>query len=213
MKMYISKNQVVKQGNVTTDKLVVHGQLIVAGKVKAQTVKGRGSIQARDIVAEKIKVKNLSAESLTALYVEADRIDAEHAKIKGYIYGRICLLVHHLKSRIAASPLLGCDKVEADECLVLPVRRYFWPRFRFSVLVHRILLKLHSGVRTKKKTERQQKAADDLRFAEYDAQLAQMMQLIEQQKKVIEELRQAAPQPSDSSDPAPTEPVVLRSAA
>lgn len=29
MKMYISKNQVVKQGNVTTDKLVVHGQLIV----------------------------------------------------------------------------------------------------------------------------------------------------------------------------------------
>ena len=113
MKMYISKNQVVKQGNVTTDKLVVHGQLIVAGKVKAQTVKGRGSIQARDIVAEKIKVKNLSAESLTALYVEADRIDAEHAKIKGHIYGRICLLVHHLKSRIAASPLLGCDKVEA----------------------------------------------------------------------------------------------------
>ena len=133
MKMYISKNQVVKQGNVTTDKLVVHGQLIVADKVKAQMVKGRGSIQARDIVAEKIKVKNLSAESLTALYVEADRIDAEHAKIKGHIYGRICLLVHHLKSRIAASPLLGCDKVEADECLVLPVRRYFWPRFRFSV--------------------------------------------------------------------------------
>ena len=121
--------------------------------------------------------------------------------------------MHHLTSRIAARPLLGCDKVEADECLVLPVRRYFWPRFRFSVLVHRILLKLHSGVRTKKKTERQQKAADDLRFAEYDAQLAQMMQLIEQQKKVIEELRQAAPQPSDSADPAPTEPVVLRSAA
>ena len=28
-----------------------------------------------------------------------------------------------------------------------------------------------------------------------------MMQLIEQQKKWIEELRQAAPQPSDSSDP------------
>ena len=37
--------------------------------------------------------------------------------------------------------------------------------------------------------------------------------MIEQQKKVIEELRQAAPQPSDSADPAPTEPVVLRSAA
>ena len=37
MKMYISKNQVVKQGNVTTDKLVVHGQLIVAGKVKARS--------------------------------------------------------------------------------------------------------------------------------------------------------------------------------
>ena len=54
---------------------------------------------------------------------------------------------------------------------------------------------------------------DDLRFAEYEAQLAQMMQLIEQQKKVIEELRQAAPQPSDSSDPAPREPVVLRSSA
>lgn len=39
MKMYISKNQVVKQGNVTTDKLVVHGQLIVAGKVKKELPK------------------------------------------------------------------------------------------------------------------------------------------------------------------------------
>ena len=213
MKMYISKKQVIKQTNVITDELIVHGQLIVAGTIKAKKIKGHGSVQAQNITAQTILVKNLTADNLSAEQVEAERIDAEYADVKDHVYARICLLVRHLKAHIAASPMLGCDEVDADACIVLPTHQYSWPGFKIYVWFRRIFLKTGgSSPREVRKYSEQSVSRTESPLAGYDEKLEKVMRRLEEQKEIIDRIQARSGQESAAEDKQ-SDAVILRSAA
>lgn len=202
MKTYISKNQTVKQGSVTTDELVVDGQLIVTGTLNAKVIRGRGSVQAHDITAGEIRIRSVTAEeTLTADTVRADRVYAEYGKIGKSLYARICIVVTHLKGGLVASPLLGCKETDIEECVVLPQRKYSWPGFRWSTFWRRLGLRLRSDRQKKKQRRKQRRHNAKSQVAELKKLLAAQQERLDVLEKNIHALeeeqsyRQASPEP------------------
>lgn len=201
MKTYISKNQSVKQGSLVTDELVVDGQLIVTGALNAKVIRGRGSIQARDITAGEISIRSVTAEeTLTADTVLADRVYAEYGNIGKRMYTRICSVVTHLKGVLVVSPLLGCRETDIEECVVLPQRQYSWLRFRWSTF----WLRRHSNRQSKKQQRKQRRKNTKKQIAELENLLAAQLERVGALEKAVralqEEQRVSPVQPEPAVD-------------
>ena len=71
--VYIPKGETVRYESLTTEHLVVHGCLEVAGGIKARTITGLGTISAGTIDADVIRVDDVEAGSIVCKRLLAKR--------------------------------------------------------------------------------------------------------------------------------------------
>ena len=71
--VYIPKGETVRYESLTTEHLVVHGCLEVAGGIKARTIAGSGTVRAGAVNADVIRVDDVEAGSIVCKRLLAKR--------------------------------------------------------------------------------------------------------------------------------------------
>ena len=74
--VYIPKGETVRYESLTTEHLVVHGCLEVAGGIKAGTIAGRGTVRAGAVNADVIRVDDVDAGSIVCKRLLAKRVQS-----------------------------------------------------------------------------------------------------------------------------------------
>jgi len=157
-RLYVPYGQTVHVESLRVDKLIVDGSLIVEGKISAVICRGKGSAQVGDMEVDKLHLSSVTCEgSLKAREVISRRVYAESIHISKRIWCLISLVAKYLVAPYAATPLLGCENGDLQDCVIVPQRDYSLRRFRRTVCWHHFL----SHVRARKasgKTEAYQES-------------------------------------------------------
>ena len=74
--VYIPKGETVRYESLTTEHLVVHGCLEVAGDIKARTIAGSGTVRAGAVNADVIRVDDMDAGSIVCKRLLAKRVQS-----------------------------------------------------------------------------------------------------------------------------------------
>lgn len=74
--VYIPKGETVRYESLTTEHLVVHGCLEVAGDIKARTIAGSGTVRAGAVNADVIRVDDVDAGSIVCKRLLAKRVQS-----------------------------------------------------------------------------------------------------------------------------------------
>ena len=74
--VYIPKGETVRYESLTTEHLVVHGCLEVAGDIKARTIAGSGTVRAGAVNVDVIRVDDVDAGSIVCKRLLAKRVQS-----------------------------------------------------------------------------------------------------------------------------------------
>lgn len=134
----VPKGQTLKQAEVTADVITVDGTLLVSGDVKADEIRGSGSIVAENITAHTCRVRYPAARNtIRANRVRAQRIDAKYADIRESLWATVCAVIPYLRARRVAAALLCAEHLDVQDCVIVPQREYGAVRFALTVFIAR----------------------------------------------------------------------------
>lgn len=170
-RLYVPYGQTVHVESLRVDKLIVDGSLIVEGKISAVICRGKGSAQVGDMEVDKLHLSSVTCEgSLKAREVISRRVYAESIHISKRIWCLISLVAKYLVAPYAATPLLGCENGDLQDCVIVPQRDYSLRRFRRTVCWH------HSSAIRSLSVERLlgEYDMDQIRQEQYSAALRRM---------------------------------------
>ena len=133
-RLYVPYGQTVRFETLRVDKLIVDGNLIVEGKISAVICRGKGSVQVGDMEVDKLRLSSVTCEGrLKAREVISRRVYAESVHISKRIWCLISLVAKYLVAPCVATPLLGCENGDLQDCVIVPQRDYSLRRFRRTV--------------------------------------------------------------------------------
>ena len=133
-RLYVPYGQTVRFETLRVDKLIVDGSLIVKGKISAVICRGKGSVQVGDMEVDKLRLSSVTCEGrLKAREVISRRVYAESVHISKRIWCLISLVAKYLVAPCVATPLLGCENGDLQDCVIVPQRDYSLRRFRRTV--------------------------------------------------------------------------------
>lgn len=165
-RLYVPYGQTVRFETLRVDKLIVDGNLIVEGKISAVICRGKGSVQVGDMEVDKLRLSSVTCEGrLKAREVISRRVYAESVHISKRIWCLISLVAKYLVAPCVATPLLGCENGDLQDCVIVPQRDYSLRRFRRTVCWHRFL----SHVRAREKRLERQRHTKKAAIQETDA--------------------------------------------
>ncbi|MFR4875345.1 MAG: hypothetical protein ACLUBZ_00280 [Ruthenibacterium lactatiformans] len=144
-RFYVPHGQTTRLENLYTDKLIVDGTLIVAKKLCAGACRGKGSVQAGDMEMDTLRLSSVTCDgSLTAREITAQRVYAESVHASKRIWCLVSLIAKFVVAPSVATPLLGCENGDIQDCVIIPQRNYSPRRFRRAVRWHRFWMRLHA---------------------------------------------------------------------
>lgn len=144
-RFYVPRNQTTRLENLRAEKLIVDGSLIVSGKLCAGICRGKGSVQAGDMDADTLRLSSVTCDgNLTARKITAQRVYAESIHVTKRIWCLVSLIAKFVVAPSVATPLLGCENGDIQECVIIPQRKYSSRRFRRAVRWHRFWLRLRT---------------------------------------------------------------------
>lgn len=182
-RLYVPYGQTVHVESLRVDKLIVDGSLIVEGKISAVICRGKGSAQVGDMEVDKLHLSSVTCEgSLKAREVISRRVYAESIHISKRIWCLISLVAKYLVAAYAATPLLGCENGDLQDCVIVPQRDYSLRRFRRTVCWHHFL----SHVRARGKHLEKQRHTKKASIQETDARAIEKQ--TEQTDEVLDQL-------------------------
>mgnify|MGYP000010762514 CR=1 FL=1 len=159
-RLYVPYGQTVRFEALRVDKLIEDGSRIVEGKISAVICRGKGSVQAGDMEVDKLRLSSVTCEgSLKAREVISRRVYAESVHISKRIWCLISLVAKYLVAPYAATPLLGCENGNLQDCVIVPQRDYSLRRFRRTVFRHRFLSYIRAKGKRFEKQRRTKKEA------------------------------------------------------
>lgn len=170
-RFYVPRGQTTRLENLYAEKLIVDGSLIVSGKLCAGICRGNGSVQAADMEADTLRLSSVTCDgSLTAREITAQRVYAESVHVTKHIWCLVSLIAKFVVAPSVATPLLGCENGDIQECVIIPQRKYSSRRFRRAVRWHRFWLRLRTrGSRHRHGRIKPQSAAQKRPFAKQAA--------------------------------------------
>lgn len=170
-RFYVPRNQTTRLENLRAEKLIVDGSLIISGKLCAGICRGKGSVQAGDMEADTLRLSSVTCDgSLTAREITAQRVYAESVHVTKRIWCLVSLIAKFVVTPSVATPLLGCENGDIQECVIVPQRKYSSRCFRRAVRWHRFWLRLRTrGSRHRHGRIKPQSAAQERSFAKQAA--------------------------------------------
>ena len=182
-RLYVPYGQTVRFETLRVDKLIVDGSLIVEGKISAVICRGKGSVQVGDMEVDKLRLSSVTCEGrLKAREVISRRVYAESIHISKRIWCLISLVAKYLVAPCVATPLLGCENGDLQDCVIVPQRDYSLRRFRRTVCWHRFL----SHIRARGKRLEKQRHTKKAAIQETDARAIEKQ--TEQTDEVLDQL-------------------------
>lgn len=182
-RLYVPYGQTVRFETLRVDKLIVDGNLIVEGKISAVICRGKGSVQVGDMEVDKLRLSSVTCEGrLKAREVISRRVYAESVHISKRIWCLISLVAKYLVAPCVATPLLGCENGDLQDCVIVPQRDYSLRRFRRTVCWHRFL----SHIRARGKRLEKQRHTKKAAIQETDARAIEKQ--TEQTDEVLDQL-------------------------
>lgn len=121
--VYIPKGETVRYESLTTEHLVVHGCLEVAGGIKARTITGLGTISAGTIDADVIRVDDVEAGSIVCKRLLAKRVQSPEVYASESAAVSCFLSAAYVETGRLTVTLSEIDEVKAEEVVNLTPKK------------------------------------------------------------------------------------------
>ena len=133
--VYIPKGETVRYESLTTEHLVVHGCLEVAGGIKARTIAGSGTVRAGAVNADVIRVDDMEAGSIVCKRLLAKRVQSPEVFASESAAVSCFLAASYVETGKLTVTLSEIDEVNAAEVINLaPKKRTLFGTLLASLL-------------------------------------------------------------------------------
>ena len=133
--VYIPKGETVRYESLTTEHLVVHGCLEVAGDIKARTIAGSGTVRAGAVNADVIRVDDVDAGSIVCKRLLAKRVQYPEIYASESAAVSCFLAASYVETGKLTVTLSEIDEVNAAEVINLaPKKRTLFGTLLASLL-------------------------------------------------------------------------------
>ena len=133
--VYIPKGETVRYESLTTEHLVVHGCLEVAGGIKARTIAGSGTVRAGAVNADVIRVDDVDAGSIVCKRLLAKRVQSPEIYASESAAVSCFLAASYVETGKLTVTLSEIDEVNAAEVINLaPKKRTLFGTLLASLL-------------------------------------------------------------------------------
>ena len=133
--VYIPKGETVRYESLTTEHLVVHGCLEVAGDIKARTIAGSGTVRAGAVNADVIRIDDVDAGSIVCKRLLAKRVQSPEVFASESAAVSCFLSAAYVETGRLTVTLSEIDEVKAEEVVNLtPKKRTLFGTLLASLL-------------------------------------------------------------------------------